>query len=154
LSGAAPVTANNFGRVFPSEYKPQGVTDLDSAKASSVDPAKGVFVGDDAAQVDVQLWQLSRRVLTVAAAVATTVDLQTFWVPGWQATISGQTVETQAHPGSGTIEFPIPAGRSDFVVQFTDSPIRTTDARISLAATIVMVGLIIFAVSRRGNSRL
>ncbi|MEO8606711.1 MAG: 6-pyruvoyl-tetrahydropterin synthase-related protein [Chloroflexota bacterium] len=151
LSGAAPVTSDNFGRVFPSEYKPQWVATLDTAKSSQVDPAQGIIVSDAAAQVDMQSWQLSRRVFTVNTPSAATVDLQTFWFPGWQAIINGQSVETQARSGDGTIEFPISAGTSEVVVQFENTPVRTTGSIISMISWIVLGVLFVYSMIRRNS---
>ena len=154
LTGAQPVTTDNFGRVFPIEYKPQWVTELDTAESTPVDPEHAVFTSDETTQIEMQLWQLSRRVFTANAARETKVNVQTFWFPGWQATVNGQAVETQAHSSDGTIEFPIPTGHSAIVVSFEDTPIRTTAEIISLLAAIVLAGLIVFDISRRSSIRL
>jgi hypothetical protein len=124
---------------------------LDTATANPVNPEHAVISSDETAQIQVVLWQLARRVFTVNAATATTINLQTFWFPGWQATVNGQAVETQADVNDGTIEFPIPAGTSDIEVRFENTPIRTTGGVISLLAANAVAGVIVFDFSRRGR---
>jgi uncharacterized membrane protein len=154
LSGAQPVTSENFGRVFPSEYKPQWVDSLDSAKATLVDPENAVNASDAGTDIDVRVWAFSRRVLTVKAENTTTLYLDTYWFPGWQATANGQPIETQARSGDGTIEFTVPGGESEIVVHFEDTPIHTTGSIISLLALIVSGGMCAYGVVRQGRSSL
>ena len=126
---------------------------LDTATANPVDPEHAVISTDETAQIQVVLWQLSRRIFTVNAAQATTINLQTYWFPGWQATVNGQVVETQTRLSDGTIEFSIPEGTSDITVSFVDTPIRTIGGIISLLSAIIVAGIIIFDYSRRGRIR-
>jgi hypothetical protein len=148
LTGVNPVSTENFGRVFPSEYKPQWVPNLDSAEATPLDAEHGVSAADSA-PVQVVDWRLSRREFMTDAPEATTLKLATYWFPGWQAIVNGQPVETQASADNGLITLPIPEGRSQIVVTFQDTPIRTSGAIISVAALVIVIGLFTVGWSKR-----
>lgn len=150
LTGVNPVTAENFGRVFPSEYKPQWVPNLDTAEAAPLDPEHGVNAADSAS-VQIVQWLSSRREIVADAPEATTLKVATYWFPGWVATVNDQPVETQPDAADGTISFPIPAGQSRIVVAFQDTSVRTTGAVISLAALLIVAGLFAVGWSKRNS---
>jgi len=49
---------------------------------------------------------------------------QTFYFPGWRATLDGEPVDIQIAAPYGLIEVPIPAGEHEMLLCFGETPLR------------------------------
>jgi hypothetical protein len=116
-----------------------------------INPEQGVIAADDSAQIDVQTWQLSQRVFSVDTSKPTVVKVQTFWFPGWGATINGQAVNDNLLSDDGLIQLNVPAGTSQVVVGFSDTPVRTTGAVASIVAGFILAGLLIYSLLQQSR---
>ena len=150
LTGIQPITPENFDRFFPIEYITQWVDeDMTPYKRTPVNQQQGVIADDGTAKVDIQTWQLARRAFTVDSSKPTVVMVQTFWFPGWQATINGQAIDENLLSDEGLIQLNVPAGTSEVEVSFTDTSVRTTGAIITLLTAGLLAGILIFSLTRR-----
>ena len=75
---------------------------------------------------------------------------QTFYFPGWQATLDGEPVDIQIAAPYGLIEVPIPAGEHELLLRFGETPLRQLADLISLLslAAIAVLALIAYRRSR------
>jgi hypothetical protein len=64
----------------------------------------------------------------------------TFYFPGWQATINDQPVPITPTDPSGLISLPVPAGQQQIEVYFGGTPVRDVANVLSLLSLIALVG--------------
>jgi hypothetical protein len=89
-------------------------------------------------QSDHQRWELT------VAQDSTTISLPTLYWPGWQATLNDQPASIRAAPGSGLITLDIPAGEHTVVLRLARTPLRRAAELISLAAGLLVLGLLVW----------
>jgi hypothetical protein len=84
----------------------------------------------------------------VNAEVASTIEMQIAWFPGWEVRVDGQP----AHAGpaaSGMLSFQVPAGAHTVDVEYGRTPLEKTAGGISIAALVLAIVLALAAASRR-----
>jgi len=96
-----------------------------------------------AGEADVE--QLQYRGVAVEARVRArtdaTVEVLTYFYPGWRAWLDGQEIPLRPYGPYGHIAFDVPAGEHDVTLRFTDTPAR----RAATAATgvgVIVAGLL------------
>jgi hypothetical protein len=72
----------------------------------------------------------------------TQLTYQTFFFPGWQATIDGKSVPITPSEGQGLITLAVPAGQHRVTISFGPTPLRLVTLLISL---LIMVGTAVWA---------
>jgi hypothetical protein len=77
------------------------------------------------------------------------VRFNTFYFPGWQASVDGTTVPISPSYPEGLITFEVPAGDHDLLVSFGDTPIRTVADLVSGGTLLLVVGATIYLGVRR-----
>lgn len=110
---------------------------------ASFDLLSPPVTGGALAQLDIEQWTAQRRVFHLSTTAPDTLNIRTFWYPGWQAQVNGQTVPLAPHPDQGTIMLPVPAGASVVALTFTDTPLRTLALLVSLLALLIGSGLLV-----------
>ncbi|TKJ31049.1 MAG: hypothetical protein CEE40_03075 [Chloroflexi bacterium B3_Chlor] len=80
-----------------------------------------------------------------------TVQFNTFYFPGWQASVDSEPVRITPSYPQGLITFEVPAGEHTVVVRFEDTPVRVLANVISVGALVIVVGVTIILVLRRRN---
>jgi hypothetical protein len=90
------------------------------------------------------------RIYDTSAGRESTVDLDTFYYPGWRALVNGEDVPIRPGRASGRIELRLPKGRREIRLEFGDTPIRAWSARLSAVALLLTLGLIVWP---RGTGR-
>jgi hypothetical protein len=90
---------------------------------------------------------------TLAAEVATTAPMQLrlhqFHLPGWNATVNGESAFTYPTGELGLVTVDAPAGMHRVVVEFGATPARTAGLLLALAAAAVWVALVMLRGRRR-----
>ena len=64
------------------------------------------------------------------------VVVNTFWFPGWRATIDGRVVDITPETDVGRITLLVPSGEHDVTVRFGDTPLRWWSLVLSAAAAL------------------
>jgi hypothetical protein len=77
------------------------------------------------------------------------VRFNTFYFPGWQASVDGTPVAISPSYPEGLITFEVPAGEHDVLVRFTDTPVRTVANLVSGGTLLFMAGATVFVGVRR-----
>jgi hypothetical protein len=94
-----------------------------------------------------QTWDIS------AGPGGTTVLLPTLYWPGWQVTLDGQPLPLAAQPGSGLMTLAVPEGEHTVTLELHRTPVRAAAEWVSLAAAVVVVGLIVLGRWRSTTDR-
>jgi hypothetical protein len=100
------------------------------------------------AQIVSATYRPNRAEIVLDSPIDFQVTYLAFAFPGWQATIAGQEIPIVPSDPNGLITFDVPAGRQTITVSFEDTPSRTLANVISLAALIVLVGMLVSGVPR------
>ena len=74
----------------------------------------------------------------------TTLIANTFYYPGWVATINGQPADLTPRDSDGLISLNLPSGTHDITITFTETPLRRTANAISLITLFVLIAIPIF----------
>ena len=96
------------------------------------------------AQIVSETYRPNRAEVVLDSPIDFQATYLSFAFPGWQATIAGQPIPIEPSDPNGLISFEVPAGRQTITVAFEDTPTRTLANAISLAALIVLVGVLVF----------
>jgi hypothetical protein len=116
-----------------NEYEPRWA-ELAVPRRDSVRVVSGWAQGELLRQSPVH-W--SGRVL---AASESTIEISTFFFPGWQAKIDGRLIPMEPAQGSGLIRLAVPAGEHRLELEFGRTPVRAAaDALSVLTALLIAV---------------
>jgi hypothetical protein len=77
----------------------------------------------------------------VSAPVASTIEMQTAWFPGWEVRVDGQPVSAGPGTPSGLITFQVPKGEHLVEVRYGRTASEKAAAGISIASLIVAMAL-------------
>jgi hypothetical protein len=77
----------------------------------------------------------------VSSKVASTIEMQTAWFPGWEVNVDGLRVPAGPGTPSGLITFQVPPGEHVVDVGYGRTPAEKTAAGVSMAALIVAIGI-------------
>jgi len=77
------------------------------------------------------------------AAQPVTLTYQTFYFPGWQATLDGQVVAIQPSSPEGLITVDLPAGRHVLEISFVHTPVRVVSLVVSLSGLALCLLLVV-----------
>jgi len=75
----------------------------------------------------------------VQAERPVTLQFYTYWYPGWRAWIDGEEVETRPEGADALITLDAPAGEHDVRIRFTNTPLRTFSAIITVVTLLILV---------------
>jgi hypothetical protein len=81
----------------------------------------------------------------ISSPTAGSAVYQSFYFPGWIATIDGHTAPIQITAPQGLMEIAVPAGQHRVRFEFVATPVRAVTAVISLAALAGLLGLALMA---------
>ena len=104
------------------------------------------------AQLASEIYRPSSASIELNSPIAFQAAYLTFAFPGWRAAIDGVPVPIVPSDPNGLITFEVPAGPHTIDVWFEDTPLRTLANGISLAALIVLAGMLVRGLPRRMNS--
>ncbi len=95
------------------------------------------------AQVVAETYRPNFASLELSSPIGFRATYLAFDFPGWQVTIDGQPLPIIPSDPNGLITFDVPAGQHQLEVQFGDTPVHTATNAISLAALIVLAGVLV-----------
>ncbi len=95
------------------------------------------------AQIVGEAYGLNRAEIDLNSPAAFRATYLSFDFPGWRAAIDGQPAPIVPSDPNGLITFEVPAGQHTISVAFGDTPVRTLANVISLAALVVLGGMLI-----------
>jgi hypothetical protein len=131
---------DTIGTTARGEYLPRQVVQMPRR------PAAQPFALPDDPAADLAILSQERRGVTYRASVTagqpTTVTVNSFVYPGWQAEVNGTAVSITPSPTYGLITFPVPAGQHELTVTFGETPLRRTANGVSLLSLLVTLGLL------------
>jgi hypothetical protein len=90
----------------------------------------------------------------VTAKVASTIEMNTAWFPGWEVRIDGRPVAAGPGTPSGLITFQVPAGEHQVEVQYGRTDAEKVALRISMGALLLALILAGIAVGLRMGGNL
>ncbi|MBZ0292252.1 MAG: hypothetical protein K8L99_06755 [Anaerolineae bacterium] len=147
ISGRGPIKEENLQEVLgqrPIEnsfvfrtFLPRWAAEVDFATLPRPNPQ---VTSENPADINIEIWRSPRRVFTVQSESANTITLHTFWFPGWQITVNGEAITPDIQPQTGLMQIPLPAGESNIMAIFGDTPIRSAGKVISL---LTLLGVIV-----------
>jgi hypothetical protein len=82
-------------------------------------------------------------VILVQAQEEITLQIYTYYFPGWRATVDGQEVPIRPEGPYGLITLEVPPGEHRVEVRFGDTPLRTAGAWLSAAALLLTLALLL-----------
>lgn len=100
------------------------------------------------AGAETELAGLNRLAVRLRSPEATQAVFHTFFFPGWQATIDGRPAEVAPVSERGLIGVAVPAGESELVLRFAETPLRRAANLISLLAALAAAGLVAIRLGR------
>jgi hypothetical protein len=89
----------------------------------------------------------------VHAKVASTIEMQTAWFPGWEVRVDGQRVPAGPGTPSGLIAFQVPPGEHIAEVAYRRTAAEKTAAGISILALLVAIGIGLASLPMHGAAR-
>jgi hypothetical protein len=84
----------------------------------------------------------------INAKVASTIEIETAWFPGWEVRLDGQSVSAGPGTASGLITFQVPTGEHFVEVQYGRTAVEKIAAGISVASLLILIAL-----ARRGKTQ-
>ncbi len=80
-------------------------------------------------------------IVRVVAETPVTVRFYTYWYPGWKAWVDGASVTTRYDPDdpNALILVDVPPGEHEVRIRFTNTPLRTAAALISIITLVILV---------------
>lgn len=89
----------------------------------------------------------ARDTYRLSASQPTTATYRSFYFPGWQVSLDGQSIEIIPTDPHGLIAFDLPAGQHSLDIRFASTPIRTAAGWISAACWLFAIGYGVSAIS-------
>jgi hypothetical protein len=89
----------------------------------------------------------------VESPIPSAVKLPVFFFPGWRGWVDGTPVDVAAAPADGTLLVPVPPGRHEVIVRFTNTPPRVIGNALSLITAVGLVLSLPVLALWRGRSR-
>ncbi len=89
----------------------------------------------------------------VAGQTPVTLQFYTYWYPGWRAWIDGEEAPTRPEGPNALITLDVPAGEHDVRIRFTNTPLRSLAALITILTLLILV-LLFFWDTIRSRIRL
>ena len=93
-------------------------------------------------RVSIAQWKPEHRVVGVSLTVPDRVRIRTFNYPGWKATVDGREVSIKTDDELGIMVLDLSAGPHRIVLDYVDTPARRKGTVITIAAALLMAGLV------------
>lgn len=132
----------------PIEYTPVWVKDV--GRIMSEAGTEKISIISGSASAHIIEWKSERRTLSLKASAPSIVRISTFYYPGWQAWIDGNTIQIEAEEESGAMLLEIGEGEHILELKFCDTRLRFVSKIISAMSLLILVAL---ATWKRGSAR-
>jgi len=148
-SAQSPVADIQFELDYPdmrgstafADGKPVTSPKIEAYLAGEPIPLAGII--DGAGTVETIRHGAGSDEVKVVAETPVILQFYTYWYPGWRAWIDGEQAETRPEGPDALITLNVPAGEHDVRIRFTNTPLRTLSALITLA-TLLILALLFF----------
>lgn len=129
------------GRTAFAEKIPEDSPQIPAYLAGETLPLGEILQGEGA--VETIRHGAGSEQVRVLASTPVTLQFYTYWYPGWRATIDGEAADIRPQGTYGLITLDLPPGEHDVSIRFTNTPLRTIAAVISIATVILLFFMIV-----------
>jgi hypothetical protein len=129
------------------EFTPVAYMDYKDIKKVRLDFPRAAFT-EGMGEITVSRWATSRRTLHLQSALGGSVQVHTFWFPGWTATLDGEPLAIAPAPPYGAINFKAPPGSHIVELIFGSTPPRRAGWWVG-AFSVLLTALLAWAPRRR-----
>jgi hypothetical protein len=139
------IAAKGINTTTSEEFEPQWVESrppYDQAGLAGVDSIVGV---------NEDLRTSSRQVYRVKADRQSFIQSSTFFYPGWEVSVDGSKVPVSVVQTLGLMQFAIPAGQHQVVLELKNTPVRTAALRITQVSLLVILAFFLCFLIARGK---
>jgi len=144
FDGSKKLTVDYYDWVFDDLYVPKQSVGFDYEKQPVL--AHLVLSKDQETSIKVLEKSSSRVSFETISPSSTSVNVRTFWFPGWVAFINGEEVNVGVNPDDGTILINVPKGLSTVEVTFIDTPVRVYALWISFIGVVLVGCMLVISV--------
>jgi hypothetical protein len=143
ITGQRPLTPENSAWVFDDLYVPLWGMPLNYTANPVTEATRIVTSGTDS--VKIETWSSTLRIFSLVNSVpiSTTVNVRTFWFPGWRAEVNGKPASLEVNRRDGTMLLPIPGGSVTAQLIFEDTLPRSIGNLVSVVALIIFGSLMV-----------
>lgn len=157
--GVARAISTDAGYEGEDEYVPAGCDRFDlpdhTPRIAALDPETGEPLHSAGVQLQAQDWRAEHRAISVDSPVPLNLALRLYNYPAWLATRDGAPIEILSGDScTKPLQFSLPAGHSELVLQFVRTPDRTIGALTSLAAALLLILWLVLARKKSRNLNL
>jgi hypothetical protein len=110
-------------------FTPAGAPDVYDLRSDAVPQS-----ADCSVEYQVVDWKPEARLIDVSVDADCTVELPTFFFPGWSLKVNGQDSSFLVHPDRATFLVPLTSGAHRLALNFSNTPARAAAAWISRTA--------------------
>ena len=114
---------------------PASSDDLPEVEPATLDPPGNVLIRN---------WKPQHRVMDVSSNVPGRLFVRTFNYPGWTTTIDGTPAPAGTDEKTGAMLFSVPAGTHVVTLDFLDTPVRRTGARITVISSLIVLAALAY----------
>ncbi len=118
------------------EYLPKSVDPRAAARLEEDNP---MLSSKDDFDAGIIRWENENREFTVDSSRGLELSIRTFWFPGWRAWVDGKETRIGVEKGTGAMLIELLPGRHKVELRFTNTPVRSAGAAISLLTVILLL---------------
>ena len=133
----------------PIEYRPIWLQQY----RKKLPPTEKVSIARGVGSFDITEWKAHERTLFTNGDTDLTVQLSTFYFPGWTAEIDGNNYNIKVEKDSGSMLLEVPKGRHEILLIFKDTQIRIVGKVISMISFFLMLAFSAYAFINRANNK-
>ena len=114
---------------------PKNTDDLPEVDRATLDPPGAVRIRE---------WKPQHRVIDVDSNAVSRLFVRTLNYPGWTAAMDGVSLPAGTDKETGAMLFSLPAGMHVVTLDFLDTPVRRTGARITMISFLIVLAALAF----------
>ena len=138
LLGSEPISDENIHWVFDAPY----LTIWGRAYEYWENPIVARVTSDKPIELNIRAWENEYREFDVTAEEETTINIRTYWFPGWAVLVDGEVIDIDTQEEDGTMLALIPAGESTVEARFFDTRVRQISRWVTYGAGGLFAGLL------------
>jgi len=119
----------------PIEYRPIWLQQY----RKKLPPTEKVSIARGVGSFDITEWKAHERTLFTYGDTDLTVQLSTFYFPGWTAEIDGNNYNIKVEKDSGSMLLEVPKGRHEVRLIFKDTQVRRSGKIISMITFLLLL---------------
>ena len=131
----------------PVEYRPIWLQQY----RKKLPPTEKVSIARGVGSFDITEWKAHERTLFTNGDTDLTLQLSTFYFPGWTAEIDGNNYNIKVEKDSGSMLLEVPKGRHEVRLIFKDTQVRRSGKIISMITLFSMLIFLAYALINRSK---